>query len=98
MTEQAIRQMCVGESRSGLSTTDHLKRRLRPGDHRMSFTDLALMELHVEALYRRTAEGRLLETREKDPVRAPRFFLGRTRQGNLWRFRDDVPASLMHDL
>jgi hypothetical protein len=64
----------------------------------MSFTDLALMELHVEALYRRTSEGRLLETREEEPVRAPRFFIGRTRRGNLWRFRDDLPASLVRDL
>ena len=64
----------------------------------MSFTDLALMELHVEALYRRTSEGRLLETREKAAVQAPRFFIGRTRRGNLWRFRDDLPASLVHGL
>jgi RimJ/RimL family protein N-acetyltransferase len=64
----------------------------------MSSTDLALMELHVEALYRHTPEGRLLETREVDPVRAPRFFLGRTGRGNLWRVRDDLPASLVRSL
>jgi hypothetical protein len=64
----------------------------------MSFTDLGLMELRVEALYRRTSEGRLLETREEEPVRAPRFFLGRTRSGNLWRFRDDLPAPVVHGL
>lgn len=64
----------------------------------MSATDLALMELHVEAGFRYTPEGRLLETREVDPARAPRFYLGRTRGGNLWRFRDDLPASLVRDL
>jgi RimJ/RimL family protein N-acetyltransferase len=64
----------------------------------MSSTDLALMELHVEALYRHTPEGRLLETREPEPVRAPRFFLGRTRRGNLWRFRHDLPESLVRGL
>jgi RimJ/RimL family protein N-acetyltransferase len=64
----------------------------------MAYTDLELMELHVEALYRHTPEGRLLETREVDPVRAPRFFLGRTRSGNLWRFRDDLPTSLIRGL
>jgi hypothetical protein len=64
----------------------------------MSSTDLALMELHVEALYRCTLEGRLVETREEQPARAPRFFLGRTRSGNLWRFRDDLPASLVRSL
>jgi hypothetical protein len=61
-------------------------------------TDLALMELHVEALYRSTPGGRLLESREAQPSRAPRFFLGRTRSGNLWRFRDDLPGSLVRDL
>src|SRR5438309_3888842 len=64
----------------------------------MSFSDLALMELHVEALYRTTAEGRLLETRDEDPVRAPRFSIGRTRTGNLWRFRDDLLAPLVRGL
>jgi hypothetical protein len=64
----------------------------------MSATDLALMALHIEALYRHTPEGRLLESREADPVRAPRFFMGRTRGGNLWRFRDDLPTSLIRDL
>jgi RimJ/RimL family protein N-acetyltransferase len=64
----------------------------------MAPSDLSLMELHVEALYRHTPQGRLLETREADPVRAPRFFLGRARGGNLWRFRDDLPASLVHSL
>jgi RimJ/RimL family protein N-acetyltransferase len=61
-------------------------------------SDLDLMELHVEALFRHTPEGRLLETREIDPARAPRFFLGRTRGGNLWRFRNDLPVSLARDL
>jgi RimJ/RimL family protein N-acetyltransferase len=56
------------------------------------------MELHVEALYRRTPEGRLLETREEEPVRAPHFFLGRTSEGNLRLFRDDLPASLVRGL
>jgi RimJ/RimL family protein N-acetyltransferase len=31
-------------------------------------------------------------------VRAPRFFLGRTRSGHLWRFRDDLPDSLARGL
>jgi RimJ/RimL family protein N-acetyltransferase len=64
----------------------------------MSSTDLALMELHMEAGFRHTPEGRLLETREVDPAPAPRFCLGRTRGGNLWRFRHDLPASLVRDL
>lgn len=64
----------------------------------MPLTDLALMELHVEALYRHTPGGRLVETREEEPSRAPRFFLGRTRAGNLWRFREDLPGPLARGL
>lgn len=64
----------------------------------MSLTDSALMALHVEVLYRCTPEGRLRETREESPARAPRFFLGRTREGHLWRVRDDLPAALVRDL
>jgi len=60
----------------------------------MPSTDVALMELHLEALCRYTPEGRLRETREAEPVRAPRFFLGRTRSGHLWRLRDVLPAAL----
>jgi RimJ/RimL family protein N-acetyltransferase len=64
----------------------------------MAVNDRALMELHVDALFRHTAAGRLLETREVDPAPAPRFFLGRTREGHLWRCRDDLPASLVQRL
>lgn len=64
----------------------------------MSFTDLELMELAVEAGFRHTPEGRLLESREVDPSPSPRFLLGLTRGGNLWRFRHDLPASLVRDL
>ena len=64
----------------------------------MSFTHPALMELHVEALYRHTPGGRLVETREAEPEPAPRFFLGRTTSGHLWRFRNDLPAPLARSL
>jgi RimJ/RimL family protein N-acetyltransferase len=56
--------------------------------------DLALMTLQAEALYVYDERGRMLHTREPDPRPAPRFFMGRTRQGNLWRCRHDVPDSL----
>jgi RimJ/RimL family protein N-acetyltransferase len=64
----------------------------------MSFTDLELMELAVEAGFRLTPEGRLLETREVDPAPAPRFIFAYTREGNLWWFRHDLPASLVRRL
>jgi RimJ/RimL family protein N-acetyltransferase len=64
----------------------------------MGIDDRELMELHVDALFRHTAAGRLVETREAAPAPAPRFFLGRTRNGHLCRFRDDLPTSLAHRL
>lgn len=56
--------------------------------------DLALMEMQVAALYRHDARGRIVCDNEPDGAPAPRLFLGRTRQGNVWRFRDDLPDEL----
>ncbi len=56
---------------------------------------LALMALQAETLYTCTPEGRLL--RDNDPFgvpQPPRFFLGRTAEGNLWRVRHDLPPAL----
>lgn len=60
--------------------------------------DLALMTLQTEALYVHDERGRLLHTREPDREPAPRFFMGRTRAGNLWRFRHDLPEELVRRL
>lgn len=56
------------------------------------------MEAQVEALFVHDANGRLLRTNEPEPHPAPRFFLGRTREGNLWRVREDVPERLGREL
>jgi RimJ/RimL family protein N-acetyltransferase len=59
-----------------------------------------LMSIHTEALFTHDADSSLLFVNEpggsKTP--APRFFLGRTKSGNLWRFRADVPQSLIKEL
>ena len=57
-----------------------------------------LMRLHVEALFTRDDAGRLLAVNEPGDVVAPRFFLGRTADGNAWWFRHDVDAVLANDL
>jgi hypothetical protein len=64
----------------------------------MEIDDQALMALQVEALFVHDARGRLLHTREADPQPAPRFFLGRTRAGSLWRVRHDLPDALADQL
>lgn len=62
-------------------------------------TDQELMVIHVQALFTHNAHGRILCVNEPagtDP--APRLFLGRTPEGNLWRFRADLPESLIEQL
>jgi hypothetical protein len=52
--------------------------------------ELDLLELHLRCLYTHDGVGRTQRTREPDGRPAARFHLGRTRLGNLWRFRDDL--------
>jgi hypothetical protein len=63
-------------------------------------TDLELMSIHVRALFTHNAESRLLLVNEPDsPIApAPRLFLGRTRIGNIWRFRADLPENLIQEI
>lgn len=62
--------------------------------------DLELMKLHVRALFTHNAESRLLFVNEPEgsTVPAARLFLGRTRAGNIWRFRADLPENLCQEL
>jgi GNAT superfamily N-acetyltransferase len=57
------------------------------------------MSIHVRALFTCDSESRLLLVNEPDSAvaPAPRFFLGRTRVGNIWRFRADLPENLIHE-
>ncbi len=52
------------------------------------------MRLHVEALFTHDAHGDLVRVNEPRGADAPRFFLGTTREGALWRFRHDVDLEL----
>ncbi|HET9222903.1 MAG TPA: GNAT family N-acetyltransferase [Roseiflexaceae bacterium] len=60
--------------------------------------DLQLMEIQAETLYRYDADGRMLCVNEPGDPQADRFFMGRTLQGNLWRFRYDLPAAIVEQL
>ncbi|MGW5364296.1 GNAT family N-acetyltransferase [Actinopolymorpha pittospori] len=53
-----------------------------------------LAGLHVDALFRTTPDGALVETNEPSPATAPRVFVARTSQGVICRLRHDVPAPL----
>jgi GNAT acetyltransferase-like protein len=56
------------------------------------------MRLHVEALFTHDAEGHLVRVNEPEGAPAPRFFLGRTVDGAVWRFRHDVDHDLRREL
>ncbi len=57
------------------------------------------MQLQAGALFTHTAAGRIRHVAEpgypaSELLPAPRFFLGRTPAGNIWRLRDDIPDDL----
>ena len=56
------------------------------------------MRLHVEALFTHNAEGLLEAVNEPDGGPAPRFFIGRTREGPVLRFRHDVDPEIRRSL
>src|SRR5262245_12923355 len=57
------------------------------------------MAMHVQALFTHDAHSRLLVVNEPGGrLPAPRLFFGRTRAGNLWRFRADLPETLIEEL
>lgn len=60
--------------------------------------DRELMEWHVDALYTHDAAGRIVRVREHDGAPAPRFFVGRTAEGAVYRCRDDVDDALCRAL
>lgn len=60
----------------------------------MSFTDLETLEFQVEALFTHDANGRIHSINELGGGPSPRFFFGRTKSGNLWRIRHDVPQNI----
>lgn len=63
------------------------------------FTDQQLMSIHIQALFTQDARSRLLLVNEPGggPAASLMYF-GRTRTHNLWRFRADLPASLVEKL
>ena len=63
-----------------------------------TLNDLELLNLQIETLFVQNEAKRLLYTNEPDRPEAPRFFLGRTNQGYLCRFRDDVSGAIIRQL
>ncbi len=63
---------------------------------------LELMAIQINTLFRTNAAGRLLYVNEPGADEtcppAPRFFMGRTLEGNLWRFRADLEPEIVSEL
>ena len=57
-----------------------------------------LMAVHIRALYVHDEQTRLISINDWQGGVAPRFFLGRTQQGNIWQFRNDLPEELRDEL
>ena len=56
------------------------------------------MELHLHCLHEHDANGRMLHSRQTNGGPSPLFHLGRTAEGNLWRFRADLPGRVIREL
>jgi RimJ/RimL family protein N-acetyltransferase len=62
------------------------------------YSDKELIEIQVATLYRLEEKGRLLSINDENLGQAPRFYLGLTREGNIARFRHDLPDDLVEEL
>lgn len=60
--------------------------------------DHELAEAQLNVLYQYDSAGRMLRINEPNGALAPMFALSRTRHGNLWRVRADLPDELVADL
>ena len=60
--------------------------------------DRDVMRIHIEALFTHDAQSDLVRVNEPNGAAAPRFFLGRTMQGDVWRFRHDVAPDVRAEI
>ena len=64
----------------------------------ISMSDLQLLRLQADALFTHDKRGRMLRVNEPEGERTPRFFFARSREGNIWRYRDDLPKEALQAL
>jgi GNAT acetyltransferase-like protein len=58
----------------------------------------SLIEIQLDVLFTRTARGELLVTRDPSPRPAPRVFLGRSADANVWAVHRDVDSATKVEL
>jgi RimJ/RimL family protein N-acetyltransferase len=59
---------------------------------------MELMATQVATLFVLDGNGRLTAVNSDDGIPTPRFFFGSTMEGNLWRFRFDLPSEIRDEL
>jgi RimJ/RimL family protein N-acetyltransferase len=64
----------------------------------MSPSDFQLLRIQLDALFTHDAHDRICYVNEPGGERAPRFFFGRSRKGNIWRCRDDLGEQTVQKL
>jgi len=70
---------------------------LGPGGDTLA-TDCHWLIADLEALYGHDQRGRITTRKDAPGEQAPRFVLGRTRHGNVWRSRADLAGALVRGL
>ncbi len=63
-----------------------------------SLSSLEMAEIDIATVFTHDTVGRIVMNNEPDGAPAPRFNLGRTRVGSIWRVRHDVPAPIAREL
>jgi len=64
----------------------------------MTLPDDDLLQVQAETLFVHDPAGRIVAENEPVPRPCARFFFARTRTGNLWRVRHDVPGEIARQL
>lgn len=57
-----------------------------------------MIAIHLDVLFRRAGDGRLVATRDPTPRPAPRVYLGRSGDGNAWAVHRDVEPAIGAEL
>lgn len=57
-------------------------------------SNLEWLDLQLNTLFRLDTDGRMATINELGFPRAPRLFLARSNEGNIWRLRNDLPSDL----
>lgn len=64
----------------------------------LTFSNLELIDIHARALFLHDGRDRLVAVNTIEGLPTPRLYLGRTPEGNIWRYRHDLAPGLVAEL